>query len=131
MNGGGETLHGDRVPQPVRFVVTGVLNTLFGYAVFAGLVLAGMPAPAALLAATVVGVLFNFFSFGRLTFRRPELHRLPRFLLAYAALYLLNLGLLVAVGKLFGLGPLPGQVLCLLVVAPTAYWLLKSKVFED
>ncbi|HET9651933.1 MAG TPA: GtrA family protein, partial [Usitatibacter sp.] len=54
--------------QFVRFLIVGGVNTLFGYAVFAGLVLAGMPPMPALVLTYVVGVLFNFFTTRRFVF---------------------------------------------------------------
>ena len=113
----------------VRFVFTGVLNTLFGYAVYAALVYTGVAPALALLLATIVGVLFNFVSFGTLAFKRLEARLLPRFLLAYAGIYLFNLLLLEAVQRYAGAGPIVGQLLCLFVVAPAAYLVLKTQVY--
>ena len=115
--------------EAVRFLLTGGLNTLVGFGLYAGLVMAGVEPALALLAATLLGVAFNFFSFGHLTFRRLELWRLPRFVLAYCAIYAGNLALLWAVQRAFGLGPVAAQLLCLLVVAPAAYLLLSTCVF--
>lgn len=115
--------------EVARFVLTGGLNTLFGFALYSGLVLAGMVPGWALLVATVIGVLFNFVSFGSLTFRKLEARRLPRFLAAYTIIYLGNLALLWAAQAAFRVGPIAGQLLCLVVVAPAAYLLLKTRVF--
>lgn len=115
----------------VRFALTGGLNTVVGFGVYSALVVAGMEVALALLVATAIGVVFNFFSFGRLTFRRLEAWRLPRFLLAYAAIYAVNLVLLWAVQRSFGLGPVLAQLACLVVVAPAAYLLLRSQVFGE
>ncbi len=115
--------------QIIRFVFTGALNTLFGFAIYALLVHAGMVPAVALLIATVLGVLFNFVSFGALTFRRLEMRRLPRFLVVYSAIYLFNLVLLQAVQRYAGAGPIVAQFACLFVVAPAAYLLLKTQVY--
>ena len=115
--------------QIIRFVFTGALNTLFGFAIYALLVHAGMVPAAALLIATALGVLFNFVSFGMLTFRRLEMRRLPRFLIVYTAIYLFNLVLLEAVQRYAGAGPTVAQFACLFVVAPAAYLLLKTQVY--
>ena len=123
---------GTRDPaEVVRFILTGALNTLFGFGIYSGLVLLGMEAAAALLVATVAGVIFNFFSFGTLTFRRPGVKHLPRFVLAYAALYAFNLALLWAVQRVTGIGAIAGQLLCLGVVAPCAYGIMKRQVFRE
>jgi putative flippase GtrA len=115
--------------QIIRFVFTGALNTLFGFAVYAVLVYAGLLPAAALLIATVLGVIFNFVSFGTLTFRRSEMRRLPRFLIVYAAIYFFNLVLLEAVQRYAGASPIVAQFACLFVVAPATYLLLKTHVY--
>jgi hypothetical protein len=83
----------------------------------------------ALLLATFAGVFFNFMTFGSLAFRRLELRRLPAFVAAYAFLYTFNLGLLHVVRTRLNMGAIDGQLACLVVVAPTAYLLLRSTVF--
>lgn len=113
----------------VRFVFTGALNTLVGYAIYAALVYYGLAPALALFVATVLGVLFNFVSFGTLTFKRLEARLLPRFIAAYAGIYVFNLILLDIVQRYAGVGPIVGQFLCLLVVAPTAYVVLKTQVY--
>ncbi len=133
---GGPTLTGPpgrdapHFAEIVRFGVAGIANTAFGFAVYALLILAGSNDALALLAATVVGVFFNFVTFGAVAFRRLEAARLPRFLAAYLVVYGLNLALLKGVQALTPLGPIGAQLGCLIVVAPVAYALLKVKVFQ-
>lgn len=117
--------------QRIRFVLTGALNTAVGFALYAGLVVAGLAMAWALFVATALGMLFNFFSFGHLTFRQPGMHRLPRFLLAYSVIYLANLALLWAVRQALGLDAIVAQLACLPFVAAGAYFLLRSKVFGE
>ena len=116
--------------EVARFLAAGVANTVFGFAVYSGLVVAGVPVAVALLVATVTGVFFNFLTFGAIAFRRLEATRLPRFALAYALIYLFNLALLEAVRRLTPLGDVVAQLACLVVVAPAAYMLLKTRVFQ-
>ena len=120
-----------RALEIVRFGLAGAANTAFGFAVYAALVLLGLPPFAALLLATVAGVFFNFFTFGAYAFRQLQARRLPRFLIAYGLIYLFNLALLEAVRANTGLGPIVSQLACLVVVAPTAYLVLKAKVFHE
>ena len=116
--------------EVMRFGIAGAANTVFGFAVYAGLVLLGLSVPVALLIATVAGVFFNFLTFGGYTFRRLQLRRLPRFLAAYTLIYLFNLALLEGFRAAFGLGPIAAQLASLVLVAPAAYLLLKAKVFR-
>jgi putative flippase GtrA len=53
----------------VRFLAVGLGNTVFGYAVFALLVLAGVAPMPALVLTYVAGIVFNFFTTRRFVFR--------------------------------------------------------------
>jgi putative flippase GtrA len=121
----------DRPMEAVRFLIAGAVNTAFGFGIYSGLVLLGVAVPVSLLIATVVGVLFNFLTFGAFAFRQLDARRLPRFLVAYGLIYLFNLALLEGLRMATGLKPIPAQLACLVVVAPIAYLILKSKVFRN
>jgi len=116
--------------QFLRFLAVGALNTLFGYSVFAGLVLAGLPAMPALVLTYVVGILFNYFTTGRLVFMHAGRGALLRFIAAYGVIYVFNLALFRAAEAL-GAGPLLAQALCLPVVAVFSFVLFKFRVFRD
>lgn len=109
-------------PRPIDlrfigFLIAGGMNTLFGYAVFGGLVLLGVLPHAALIVSTVSGVLFNFLTTSAV-FRSRDPRRLPRFLLVYAAILGLNMALL-DLGMRAGLSPLLAQAVILPVFALT------------
>ncbi len=112
----------------IRFVLTGGLNTAFGYACYAFLVLAGLPLWLAVAGSTVIGVVFNFYSYGGLVFSETSPRFLPRFIGFYAALGLVNYGLLRLLATL-GLGPLVSQALLLPVMAGLAYLGMRNFVF--
>jgi putative flippase GtrA len=117
--------------QFIRFLVVGGVNTLFGYAVFATLVLAGMPPMPALVITYVVGVLFNFFTTRRFVFSaRGHPAALLRFVVAYVVIYFFNLGLYSLVERA-GATPLVAQALCVPVVAVFSFLLFKFQVFRD
>lgn len=93
------------------FLLAGGVNTLFGYGVFSGLVLLGVPPHAALIVGAVTGVLFNFLTTSTV-FRSRDLRLLPRFLAVYSAMLGLNMLLLEAAMRA-GLGPLLAQAIVL------------------
>lgn len=107
----GRVLRGSRL---LRFVLAGVLNTAFGYGAFL-LALALFPTTlSALVASTVVAVLFSFVSQGLYVFRAAELRRLPGFCLTYLAVFAFN-----AVGlSLLERSGVPPQVGGLLLLPP-------------
>ena len=76
----------------VRFLVVGVLNTAFGYSLFAVLTYFHVTYPIAIALATIGGVLFNFQSIGRLVFYGAPRSRFWRFVGVYCVIYLVNLG---------------------------------------
>lgn len=113
----------------VRFLAVGLLNTLFGYGVFGLLVVAGLAPEVALLIATVLGVLFNFVTTGRMVFASRDWRRLPFFAAIYGITYLVNLaglrGLMV-----LGVGPLIAQAILLPLVVLLSFALNKLLVFR-
>lgn len=116
--------------QFLRFLAVGALNTLFGYGVFAGLVLAGLAPMPSLVLTYVVGVLFNYVTTGRLVFGHAGGGALLRFIAAYVVIYLFNLALFRGAEAL-GAGPLLAQALCLPVVAVFSFVLFKFRVFRE
>ena len=114
----------------LRFVLTGALNTGFGYASYAALVLTGMPLWLAVGAATLLAILFNFYSYGGLVFRNTSASVMPRFLLFYTALGLTNYGLLHWLGHL-GFGPMLAQAFLLPVLALLGYSGMQLFVFRS
>ena len=73
-----------------RFLLVGALNTLFGYFSFATLILIGLDYKYAVLLATIIGVLFNFQTAGRLVFGSKNNKLIFRFVLVYVVTFLLN-----------------------------------------
>ncbi|MGY8903934.1 MAG: GtrA family protein [Burkholderiales bacterium] len=115
-------------PQWLRFVVVGALNTLFGYGLFALLVWAGLAYPVAIGVATVVGVLFNFQTTGRMVFDGAPRSRLLRFVAVYALVYLINLAA-VAVLLYWKLNIYLANALVILPLAWLAYIFQRKFVF--
>lgn len=122
-----------RDPEARRFaafLLVGGLNTLFGYAMFAGLMLIGVGLEGATIGATLLGVLFNFRSIGRIVFGSRDGRLLPRFALVYAAQAAINLGLLRLAGA-WGVGPLVAEAFILPPLAVATYLAMRRFVFTD
>lgn len=73
-----------------KFLLVGVLNTLFGYFLYGSLILIGLNYKYAVLLATIIGVLFNFKTTGKLVFGSKNNKLIFRFVLVYVATFLLN-----------------------------------------
>lgn len=104
--GSGESAEAGAVPravaavlpsaQFVRFLLVGAVNTAVGYALFAAFILLGLHYGIAVALATVLGVLWNFQTIGRVVFASRDRSLLLRFAAVYAVTYLLNVGILRA-----------------------------------
>lgn len=112
----------------LRFLIAGGINTLFGFLVFSLAVFAGLPTWLALIVSTVAGTLFNFFTTGAYVFRDLTCRRLPRFVLCYAMVYVVNLEALGAVQPAIG-SKIAAQAALALPIAFLAYWLLARFAF--
>jgi putative flippase GtrA len=116
--------------RALRFLAAGAVNTGFGYACYAGFVLAGAPLWLAVGGSMALGFLFNFMSYGRHVFRSTSLQQLPRFLLFYLRLGGLNFVLLRLLARA-GLGSLLAQAVLLPVLALCGYLGLCAFVFRE
>ena len=116
--------------QFVWFLITGVLNTAFGYAVYVVGLLAGLSPAIALATATVIGACFNYVSTGRLVFNHSSLRRLPQFLVAYGTIYLVNILALHWLLSM-GVGAAVAQGVLTPFVAALSFVILKLVVFRQ
>lgn len=114
--------------QPVRFLLVGGLNTLFGYGLFAIFYLVSQHRQMSLVAATVVGAVFNFFTTGRLVFADRGFRMLLPFLLGYALVLAANMTLLEGLSRL-GLPALAAQAIALPAVVALSYLTNRYVVF--
>ncbi|WP_457280884.1 GtrA family protein [Polaromonas sp. P5_D5] len=112
----------------LRFLTVGLLNTGFGYGLFAILSLLGMPYPVAIGLATVAGIAFNFQTTGRLVFDGAPRSRLMRFVAVYVLIYGLNVGG-VALLLAAGLNLYAANAIVLLPLALIAYKMQQKFVF--
>lgn len=94
MNRRSHLTHGLRRSAFGRFLAVGVLNTAFGYGVYAAGVLAGMTPQLALVAQFVLGALWNYRMHARLVFAVQGWGRLPAYLGSYVLIWALNAGAL-------------------------------------
>ena len=79
-------------PLFIRYLLVGMLNTAFGYAIFALLTYFGFHYALALLIATVTGIVFNFRTFGQFVFHQRDWRLIWRFFAVYGLLYVINVG---------------------------------------
>ncbi|HSV47063.1 MAG TPA: GtrA family protein [Ramlibacter sp.] len=124
-------MSGDSAQQGrvLRFLLVGLLNSLFGFAVFSGLSLAGSSNWLSVLGSNMAGLAFNYFTHSALVFRDLSLAKLPRFGAFYTMLVVLNTALLGWLGPKAG-GPVMAQALLTPPLAVLSYVALSRWVFR-
>jgi putative flippase GtrA len=109
----------------LRFLAVGVLNTAFGYAVYAVLVVTGLSPQPALAAAFALGVIWNYATHARLVFGTQGVRRLPAYVAAYVAIYAVNA---LALGGAIraGVSPLVAQGVLAVLMAAISFVLISA-----
>jgi putative flippase GtrA len=118
------------VHKLLRYLIAGGLNTAFGYAAYAVLILAGAPIGLAVAGANILSFFFNFFSYGRLVFGQTSHRLLPRFLLVYISLAGVNIVMLQGLAA-FGVGALLAQALLVPVLVSIGFVGMRLFVFTS
>ncbi len=111
------------------FLAVGAVNAVFGYLVFASFIYVGLHYSVAALLATVIGVLFNFKTTGRLVFKSRDNSLIVRFFGVYALVYVLNI-LGLAVFNSLGVSNYIAGALILPPAGILTFILLKRLVFS-
>ena len=109
--------------------MVGLVNTAFGYGLFALLAWFGLAWPVAIGLATLGGIAFNFQSIGRFVFDGAPWSRAGRFTAVYAILYGLNVASVALLLKL-GVNVYLANALVIVPLALTGYLLQRKFVFN-
>ncbi len=112
----------------VRFLFVGGINTLFGYGMFALFIFLGLHYAAATAVATVIAVLFNFFTTGTIVFKNADPRLIFRFVGVYCVGYLVNVGGLWVFNQFSVSNYIAGAILTL-PMALLNFTLMKTLVF--
>lgn len=111
-----------------KFLLVGLLNTIFGYSIFALAIFIGFHYSISLLFSTILGIIFNFHSIGYLVFKNTNKGLFIKFLFIYLIVYIFNL---ISIKLLFSIG-FNYYVSAAFMVIPAAYLsfiLLRTYVF--
>lgn len=111
------------------FILVGILNTAFGYALFAVIYWASGSYRLAIVLATIIGVLFNFFTTGRLVFGNRSYKALAAFVLGYAGVCVLNV-VLVDIIVAYGHSPLIAQLVSMPALVAASFLINDRLVFR-
>ena len=115
----------------VKFISVGILNTVVGYSTFAFLVYFGTPNLGALLISTVLGIVFNYSSYGRFVFKsHGGMFVFMKFIAAYGTVYCFNAICLEQLTGFFNINPYLSQSMCILPSVGLSWLLLSNLVFK-
>jgi putative flippase GtrA len=113
----------------ILFLCVGLLNTLFGYSIFAFFLWIGVHFTISALISTIAGILFNFTTFGRIVFKNKSYSNIPKFVFIYALNYFLGVGVLYYCDQLdYNLYFV--QAILLMPTAVLRYLLMKYFVYK-
>lgn len=118
---------GDARRRLWRYYQAGVVNTLFGYGAFAGLVALGLNIYAAQIIAHVGGMAFNYLTYSRYAFRGHGASP-GRFVASYAVNYGLSVAALAGFTYL-GFSPYAAGLFSVAAVSLINYFILAKVVF--
>jgi putative flippase GtrA len=119
-------------PKIIKFLSAGFLNTVFGYSVYALLLFIKTPYLIALFVATVSGVVFNYFSFGRMVFHGiVGWYVFGKFIISYALIYGANAVLLGALTRDFHINHYIGQAICIPMSVLLSWLLMNYWVYKN
>jgi len=110
-----------------RYYQAGVVNTLFGFGLFALFVRLGANIYLAQIVSHVLGVIFNYVTYSRYAFAGQTGARL-RFVLSYAGNYLASLGLLALLTRVIA-SPYAAGLATTVVISLLNFFVLKKLVF--
>lgn len=113
----------------IRFLIMGGVNTIFGYSIYSLFMILNFHYSVSLFTALILGVIFNFFTTGRIVFENSSNHLILQFFVVYGFTYIINLGAL-RVFEYFNFNMFWAQLIMILPIAFLGYYLNKKFVFR-
>lgn len=114
-----------------RFLLAGIVNTIFGYLVFALLIYFDYDYLIAVLIATILGVVFNYFSYGAYVFSsKASSFKFFKFLVSYTIIYCFNTLMLYVLKINFMLDIYLAQLICIPFNVVMSWLLLNRWVYK-
>lgn len=117
------------VAQFIRFGLVGVINTGLSYSAYALMLYLGLNYALANFGSLVLGIGVSFYSQGRFVFGNASIKRLPRFVLLWSILYLVNIAL-IALFLRYGIDAYTGGALALIPITLLSFVCQRYLVFR-
>lgn len=85
--------------QFLVFLCVGVMNTIFGYSIFAFFIFLNTPYYLALLFSALLGLIFNFITTGRIVFKNKRFSAFYKFITISILLYFIHILLIKIINR--------------------------------
>lgn len=115
--------------QFISFLIIGIINTVFGYSIYAAFLYLGLHYAWAGMLSTIVGILFNFKSIGIAVFQSTNNVLIFRFASVYGVVYCLSIAGVALLDRV-GISPYCSGALMLVPMAVLSFVLNKYFVFN-
>jgi len=115
--------------QIINFIIVGIVNTIFGYSIYALFIYFGFNYIISIFIATIVGVLFNFKTIGKFVFNSKNNNLLFKFLFVYLIVFIINI-LVIKFFKIYGFNNYLAGLFALLPASVSSFILNKYFVFK-
>ena len=115
--------------QILNFILVGILNTFFGYSIYALFITLGFNYIWAVLFATILGVLFNFKTIGKYVFGSHENTLIVKFFSVYVVVFIVNV-IIIKIFKTYNFNDYISGAFALIPSATVSFVLNKFYVFK-
>ena len=115
--------------QIFNFILVGIVNTIFGYTVYAIFISFGFNYIISIFMATILGILFNFKTIGKYVFYSQKNSLILKFFSVYIIVFFINV-LIIKISKTYGYNDYIAGLIALLPSASLSFVLNKYYVFE-
>lgn len=119
------------IEKKLKFLIVGLLNTIFGYIVFSIFIYFDFSYVLAVFFATALGVLFNYFSYGAYVFLSEACPLMfLKFLASYLVVYCVNTSMLFFLSDNSLLNIYYSQLICIPFNVVLGWILLNNWVYK-
>ena len=114
----------------ISFVLVGIINTIFYYALYSTLIYLSLDYRLAVLLATLVGVFFSFKTFGKYVFNNNDKKLIYKFIFTYTILYFSNIMIITSLEPILNNYYISGLI-ATICCAVLSFVLNKYYVFKE
>lgn len=115
--------------QIINFILIGILNTAFGYAMYAIFIGLGFHYIWAVIFSTIIGIIFNFKTIGKYVFNSHDNSLIIKFFAVYGVVFVVNISI-IKLFKIYGYNDYIAGVFALIPSAGVSFVLNKYFVFK-